>query len=355
MPNRPFTYESRAQRVLFGPGMLAQAPDELDRLGARKALVLCTAPQRAQAEQVAALLGPRAAGIFDGAVMHVPMASAEAARAAAAAAGADALVAVGGGSTVGLAKAIALVSPLPVLAIPTTYAGSEMTPIYGLTENGLKRTGRDARVLPRSVLYDPELTLALPVGLSVVSGINAIAHAAEGLYAADGNPVTSLMAAEGIAALGRALPALHAAPHDLAARSDALYGAWLCGLVLGSVAMALHHKLCHTLGGSFNLPHAELHTVVLPHVLAYNAGAAPQAMQRIAAALGTADAAQGVQALARRLGAPVALRDIGMREEDLDKACALALRDAYPNPRPIEAAPLRALLQAAYEGAAPAG
>ena len=352
---RPFTYESRAQRVLFGAGTLAQAPAELDRLGARKALVLCTAPQRAQAEQVAALLGPRAAGIFDGAVMHVPLASAEAARAAAVEAGADALVAVGGGSTVGLAKAIALVSPLPVLAIPTTYAGSEMTPIYGLTENGLKRTGRDARVLPRSVLYDPALTLALPVGLSVVSGINAIAHAAEGLYAADGNPVTGLMAAEGIAALGRALPALHAAPHDLAARSDALYGAWLCGLVLGSVAMALHHKLCHTLGGSFNLPHAELHTVVLPHVLAYNAGAAPQAMQRIATALGTADAAQGVQALARRLGAPLALRDIGMREEDLDRACALALRDAYPNPRPIEAGPLRALLQAAYEGAAPAG
>lgn len=352
---RPFTYESRAQRVLFGAGTLAQAPEELDRLGARKALVLCTAPQRAQAEQVAALLGPRAAGIFDGAVMHVPLASAEAARAAAVEAGADALVAVGGGSTVGLAKAIALVSPLPVLAIPTTYAGSEMTPIYGLTENGLKRTGRDARVLPRSVLYDPALTLALPVGLSVVSGINAIAHAAEGLYAADGNPVTGLMAAEGIAALGRALPALHAAPHDLAARSDALYGAWLCGLVLGSVAMALHHKLCHTLGGSFNLPHAELHTVVLPHVLAYNAGAAPQAMQRIATALGTADAAQGVQALARRLGAPLALRDIGMREEDLDRACALALRDAYPNPRPIEAGPLRALLQAAYEGAAPAG
>ena len=353
----PFSYESRAQRVLFGAGTLARAPEELDRLGARKALVLCTAPQRRQAEQVAALLGPRAAGVFDGAVMHVPVASAEAARAEAARVGADALVAVGGGSTVGLAKAIALTAPtpVPVLAIPTTYAGSEMTPIYGLTENGVKRTGRDPRVLPRSVLYDPELTLGLPVGLSVVSGINAIAHAAEGLYAADGNPVMDLMAAEGIAALARALPALHAAPGDRAARSDALYGAWLSGLVLGSVAMALHHKLCHTLGGSFNLPHAELHTVVLPHVLAYNAAAAPQAMQRIAGALGTADAAQGLQALARRLGAPVALRDIGMREQDLDRACALALRDAYPNPRPIEAGPLRALLQAAYEGAAPQG
>ncbi len=351
---RPFAYESRAQRVLFGAGTLAQAPAELERLGARKALVLSTAPQRAQAEQVAALLGPRAAGVFDGAVMHVPMASADAARAEAARTGADAVVAIGGGSTIGLAKAIALTSTLPVLAIPTTYAGSEMTTIYGLTQDGLKRTGRDARVLPRTVLYDPDLTLGLPVGLSVVSGINAIAHAAEGLYAADGNPVVDLMAAEGIAALGRALPGLHAAPADAAARSDALYGSWLCGAVLGSVAMALHHKLCHTLGGSFNLPHAELHTVVLPHVLAYNAAAAPRAMQRIASALGAADAALAVHTLARRLGAPTALRDIGLRAQDLDRACALALQDAYPNPRPIEAAPLRALLQAAYEGTPPA-
>jgi len=348
-----FSFDSRAQRVLFGHGCLAQVADELARMGARKALVLCTPPQRAQAERVADLLGAGAAGIFDGAVMHVPIASARAAREAAARLGADAAVAIGGGSTVGLGKAIALESGLPILAIPTTYAGSEMTPIYGLTENGLKRTGKDPRVLPRTVIYDPALTLGLPVGLSVVSGINAIAHAAEGLYAVDGNPVCDLMAAEGIAALGRALPGIHADPGDLQARRDALYGAWLCGTVLGSVGMALHHKLCHTLGGSFDLPHAETHTIVLPHVLAYNAVAAAGAMGRIAAALNAASAPQAVHALALANGAPVALKQIGMREQDLDRACELALQNAYANPRPVEARALRQLLQDAFDGMTP--
>jgi alcohol dehydrogenase class IV len=264
-------------------------------------------------------------------------------------------VAIGGGSTVGLGKAIALESGLPILAIPTTYAGSEMTPIYGLTENGLKRTGKDPRVLPRTVIYDPALTLGLPVGLSVVSGINAIAHAAEGLYAVDGNPVCDLMAAEGIAALGRALPGIHADPGDLQARRDALYGAWLCGTVLGSVGMALHHKLCHTLGGSFNLPHAETHTVVLPHALAYNAEAAPQAMAAISRALGDASgyAPAAVQRLARALGAPTSLKAIGMPADGLDRAADLAAKTPYPNPRPLDRAALRALLQRAYDGADP--
>ena len=201
--------------------------------------------------------------------------------------GADCAVAIGGGSTTGLGKAIALDSGLPILAIPTTYAGSEMTPIYGLTEGGVKKTGRDARVLPRTVIYDPELTLTLPLAMTVTSAMNAIAHAAEGLYAHDGNPIIALMAEEGIRACAAALPRLAADPRDLDARGDALYGAWLCGTVLGAVAMGLHHKLCHTLGGSFNLPHAEVHTVILPHALAYNAAQAPEAMARIARALGT--------------------------------------------------------------------
>lgn len=351
---KPFVYESRAQRVLFGAGTLAQVAAEVEALGARKALVLCTPPQRAQAEQVAGLLGERAAGVFDGAVMHVPMAAAREARAVAQRLGADCAVAVGGGSTIGLGKAIALDSGLPILAVPTTYAGSEMTPIYGLTDEGVKRTGRDLRVLPRTVIYDPQLSLGLPVGLSVVSGINAMAHAAEGLYADDANPVTQLMAEEGLAALGRALPAIHADSGNRQARADALYGAWLCGTVLGSVAMALHHKLCHTLGGSFNLPHAETHTIVLPHALAYNAPAAPAATTRIARALGAADAPLALYELALRHGAPVALRQIGLREEDLDRACALAMQNQYPNPRPLEAAALRRLLQNAYDGVPPA-
>jgi maleylacetate reductase len=350
---QPFRFESRAQRVLFGHGSLSQAAAEIERMGIGKALVLCTPPQRAQAERVADLLGARAAGIFDGAAMHVPIESARSAREAAARLGADGAVAIGGGSTIGLGKAIALESGLPILAIPTTYAGSEMTPIFGLTEGGLKRTGKDPRVLPRTVIYDPALTVGLPVGLSVVSGINAIAHAAEGLYSADGNPVCDLMAVEGITALGRALPGIHANPADAQARSDALYGAWLCGTVLGSVGMALHHKLCHTLGGSFNLPHAETHTIVLPHALAYNAVAAAGAMRRIAGALGADSAPRAVHELALRNGAPTALKQIGMREEDLDRACALALQNAYANPRPIEAQALRKLLQDAFDGVAP--
>ena len=352
-----FVYQSQPARVVFGAGSLSQLPSEIERLGARRALVLCTPEQTAQAEQVAQLLGDRAAGVFAQAVMHVPIETARQARAEAARLDADCAVAVGGGSTTGLGKAIALDSGLPILAVPTTYAGSEMTPIYGITEDGLKKTGRDLRVLPRTVIYDPVLSQSLPVGLSVTSGINAIAHAAEGLYAQDRNPVMSLMAEEGIRALAQALPRIQADARDLDARSDALYGAWLCGTVLGNVGMALHHKLCHTLGGSFNLPHAEAHTVVLPHAIAFNAPAAPEAMARIARALGSDTAAGGLFDLAQRLGAPVALSQIGMPEDGLDRAADLAVSNPYWNPRPFGAAQrpeIRALLQDAFEGRRPA-
>jgi maleylacetate reductase len=350
---RAFVYNGQPGRVVFGPGSIAHLGREIEALGARRALVLSTPEQRVSAERIAQMLGDRAAGIFDRAVMHVPIETAREAREVARKLGADCAVAVGGGSTTGLGKAIALDSGLPILAIPTTYAGSEMTPIFGITEGGLKKTGRDAKVLPRTVIYDAELTLSLPVGLSVTSGINAIAHAAEGLYSVDSNPIMDLMAQEGIAALGRALPAIHADAGDIEARGEALYGAWLCGVVLGNVGMALHHKLCHTLGGSFNLPHAETHTVVLPHALAYNAVAAPQAMSRIARALGGSSAAQSVFDLARNNGAPVALRDIGMQAGDLDRACDIALQNEYPNPRPLVRAAIRRLLQDAFEGNRP--
>jgi maleylacetate reductase len=349
-----FVYNGQPGRVVFGPGSIAHLGREIEALGARRALVLSTPEQRASAERIAQMLGDKAAGIFDRAVMHVPIETARQARELARELGADCAVAVGGGSTTGLGKAIALDSGLPILAIPTTYAGSEMTPIYGITEGGLKKTGRDARVLPRTVIYDPELTLSLPVGLSVTSGINAIAHAAEGLYSVEGNPIMDLMAEEGIAALGRALPGIAADAGDIEARGEALYGAWLCGVVLGNVGMALHHKLCHTLGGTFNLPHAETHTVVLPHALAYNALSAPRAMERIARALKGTSAPQSVFDLARSNGAPVALRDIGMQESDLDRACDIAMQNQYPNPRPLDAAAIRQLLQDAFEGRRPA-
>lgn len=351
-----FTYQSQPQRVAFGAGSLARLPEELQQLGVHRALVLCTPHQREQAQQVADLVGgAQVVGLFDQAKMHVPVEVARAACELARQTRADCTIAVGGGSTIGLGKAIALDRGLPVIAVPTTYAGSEMTPIYGMTEGGLKKTGRDVRVLPRSVVYDPLLTGALPVALSVTSAINAIAHAAEGLYAIDGNPVMDLMAREGIRALAQAVPSLYAGQTEgtSLARRDALYGAWLCGAVLGGVGMALHHKLCHTLGGSFDLPHAEVHTIVLPHALAYNASAAPQAMASIAQALGVSHAAQGVYDLAHRHGAAVALRDIGMREQDLEKACDIALQTPYPNPRLLERAPLLQLLRNAYEGRRP--
>ncbi len=350
---RNFTYIGRPARVIFGAGSLQQLGAEIDALGARKALVLSTPEQRESAERVAALLGARAAGVFDRAVMHVPIETAREARAVAAKLGADCAVAIGGGSTIGLGKAIALESGLPILAIPTTYAGSEMTTIFGITEGGMKKTGRDDKVLPRTVIYDPELTLTLPVTMSVTSGMNAIAHAAEGFYSVNTNPIVDLMAEEGIRALGRALPAIRKAPHDAQGRSDALYGAWLCGTVLASVDMALHHKLCHTLGGSFNLPHAETHTIVLPHALAYNAAAAPEAVLRVGQALGGKSGPQAVYDLAKDNGAPVALRDIGLQAGDLDRVCELALSNQYPNPRPLERRALRQLLQDAFEGVRP--
>ncbi|MGF6448155.1 maleylacetate reductase [Paraburkholderia youngii] len=351
-----FVYTSHAQRVVFGAGALSRLEAEVERLRAHRALILATPDQREDAERVAALLGARVAGVFAKAAMHVPIEVAREAREVARRLDADCAIAIGGGSTTGLGKAIALESDFPILAIPTTYAGSEMTPIYGITEAGLKKTGRDSRVIPRTVIYDPELTYSLPVSLSVSSAINAIAHAAEGLYAVDANPITDLIAGEGIAAIGRALPLLTLDADDAnvrRARADALYGAWLCGSVLGAVTMSLHHKLCHTLGGSFDLPHAQTHAIILPHALAYNAKAATRAMGRIASALYGVSAPQAVFDLAEKNGARLALKDIGMKESDLDKACAIALQNQYPNPRALEKSALRRLLQDAYEGVRP--
>ena len=251
-----FTYDILPSRVVFGVGSLDKLPEEIERLGAHRALVLSTPEQRKEGQQMVDRLGSRAAGLFDKAVMHVPIEIAEQAREQAKTLGADCCVAVGGGSTTGLAKAIALVSTLPILAIPTTYAGSEMTPIWGITESGLKKTGRDPRVLPKTVLYDPTLTISMPPMLSATSGMNSIAHCVEALYSKDANPIISMIAEEGIRALAAGLPVVVKDPANLEARSNALYGAWLGGMALGAVGMALHHKLCHTLGGSFGLPHA---------------------------------------------------------------------------------------------------
>jgi len=295
--------------------------------------------------------------VFDQAVMHVPIETVRVARAHVLASRADCAVAIGGGSTIGLGKAIALESGLPVIAVPTTLAGSEMTPIYGITEAGLKKTGRDVRVLPRCVIYDPELLRTLPRAMTVSSGLNAIAHAAEGLYAHDGSPITDLMAEEGIRATAQVLSKVREVPADAAVPletlAQALYGAWLCGSVLGAVAMGLHHKICHTLGGSFNLPHAETHAVMLPHTLAYNEASAPQAMARVARALGQVSGPIGVHALLRGSGVPMSLRELGLPEAALDRAADIAVQSPYPNPRPLERGALLAMLKRAWDGLLP--
>lgn len=356
---KSFVHEALPGRVLFGAGSLAHLGAELERLGLERALILSTPGQAVIAMALSRQIGARCVGVYPSAVMHVPMDVVLEARREARRVEADCAVAIGGGSTTGLGKAIALESGLPLIAIPTTYAGSEMTPIYGITEHRIKRTGRDPSVLPQVVIYDPELSRDLPYRVSITSGVNAIAHAAEGLYARDGNPVMCLIAEEGIHAIASSLPRLIVDPRDQAARSEALYGAWLCGSVLGSVGMALHHKLCHTLGGSFDLPHAEVHTVVLPHALKFNARAAPEAMRRIQRALGAEagmTAAMAIHDLARRCGAPTALRDIGMKYDDLDLAAELAVANPYWNPRQLgrdEQPALRQLLQDAWEGAPP--
>lgn len=348
-----FVYTSLPSRVIFGRGTVARLPEETERLGITRALVLSTPQQARAAEEFRARLGTRAAGTFSRATMHTPHEVTEDALTAVSALGADGVVSFGGGSTTGLGKAIALRTGLPQVAVPTTYAGSEVTPILGETKDGVKTTQRSPKVLPETVIYDVDLTLSLPPKLSATSGLNAIAHAVEALYAEDANPVISLMAEEGIRALGDALPVVVERPADLRARTGALYGAWLCGACLGSVGMALHHKLCHTLGGLFDLPHAETHAVVLPHALAYNAAAAPGAVRAVSRALGVPNAVQGLAALAAVVGAPRALRELGMPEAGIDEAAALAMTGAYPNPRPLDAAIIRELIADAWAGAPP--
>ena len=267
-----FILDQPAYRVIFGVGSIERLPDEVRRLGATRALVVSTPAEVKFAEDAAARLRDAAAGLFTGAVMHHPIEVVSAARQRARELDADCYVTIGGGTTTGTGKLIALQTGMPVVAIPTTYAGSEMTPIYGMTEGGVKKTGRDRKVLPRTVIYDPALTVSLPPHVSGPSGMNAMAHCVEALYAHDGNPIVTLMAAEGIRALARSLPAVVKEPENLDTRSEALYGAWLAGIVLGQAAMGIHHKLCHTLGGTFNLPHADVHAVVLPHATAYNRG-----------------------------------------------------------------------------------
>jgi len=348
-----FSYAGSPARIVFGDGSRSKVGEWIVTAGCKRALVLATPHQKADAEALATEIGSLACGVFTGATMHTPVDVTEAAMKMVAETEADCVVSLGGGSTTGLGKAIAYRTDLLQIVVPTTYAGSEVTPILGQTEGGRKTTVRDARILPEIVLYDPALTLGLPVSMSVTSGLNAMAHAVEGLYARDRNPISTLMALEGLRAFSRSLPKIVTAPDDADARNEALYGAWLCGTVLGTVGMALHHKICHTLGGSFDTPHAETHAVMLPHTAAFNARAAAAELAPAANLFG-GSIGGGLWDFAKSIGAPLTLKEFGLTEADLDGAASIAVENPYWNPRPIDRDSIRALLQEAWDGRRPA-
>jgi maleylacetate reductase len=341
-----FTHEGHPARVVFGAGVRARAAEELERMRAKRALLVVSPRLLGDAR---ARLGAHVAAVIEDAVMHVPVEVARRACEKASEAAADSVVAFGGGSAIGLAKAVAKETGLPILALATTYAGSEMTSIWGLTQEGKKQTGRDPRVRPKTVLYDPELLLTLAQPSAAASGLNAVAHAMEALYAKEVSPVTQLFAKESVAKLARHLPRSGTKP-ELSRATESLYGAWLAGVCLEQARMGLHHKICHVLGGSFGLAHADTHAVILPYVAAYNRDAAPLAMAQLAYALETEDAPAALFLLARHLGVPSSLAALGMQEKDVDAAASLVLENPYPNPRPVDLASIRQLLRDAFRG-----
>lgn len=345
-----FVSESGGSRVVFGNGVFARLLDEVERLGCERAVLVSTPGRGALTNRAKAILGSRFVARFDDAVIHVPDHVAGTARNVALAVHADCLIAFGGGSSIGVAKAVALTTGIPIIAVPTTYSGSEMTPIWGRTSHGEKQTGRDPRVLPRVVIYDPELTLGLSASVSAASGMNAIAHCIEALYAIDATDASTEAAIRGIELLSQSLPQIVADPGAPHAREAALEGAWLAGSALGAVQMALHHKLCHTLGGALDLPHAEIHAVLLPYTAAFNRPAALSAMRQAAQALNANDAPMALLDLERRIGTPLSLESIGMKETDLDRSSDLAVEREYPNPQPVTKSEIRQLLEAAFRG-----
>ena len=351
---RGFVHTTDPVRVVFGTGTVSGVREEVERLGASRALLLST-PSARSVDPVRASLGPLSVAEFAGAAPHTPVEVTERALRVLRESDVDGLVAIGGGSTTGLAKALAVRTGLPQIVVPTTYAGSEVTAVLGETENGRKTTRSDPRILPDTVVYDVDLTLGLPVAMSVTSAINALAHAVEALYAPKVDPVTEGKALEAITRIARALPVIATKPSDPEARTDLLHAAWLAGTCLGAVGMGLHHKLCHTLGGSFDMPHAATHTVVLAHVMAYNAPAAGEVMERVAAALGTDDAPRGVHDLIVGVGGPTSLRELGMARSDLAEASELVTARPYPNPRVPEREGVEALLADAWHGRRPWG
>lgn len=348
-----FFYRFRPVHVVFGAGSLARLGEVVAGVGLRRVLLVTTPGRRADAAAATRAVGAAAVGVFDQAAPHVPAALLTAALGEVERLGADGTVALGGGSAIGLAKALALRAELPIIAVPTTYSGSEMTDVWGITAGERKETGRDDRVAPQAVVYDAALTVTMPADLSAATGINAMAHCVEALYAVDRHPISALFAGEGIRVLAASLPEVVRDPSDIGARERAFYGAHLAGRALDMAAMGLHHKLCHVLGGTFGLPHALTHAILLPYVVAYNARAAEGAMSEIAAALGAGPAWSGLYALRQALGITATLGDLRLGPAEMDRAAELAVAGSYPNPREVTREGVRGILEAASSGAPP--
>jgi maleylacetate reductase len=353
-----FSYASFPSRVVFGVGSVARVAEEVERLGCRRVLVVSSGSSDSAASHIEERLGTLSVGRFVTSGSHVPKDSVDQARAVASGGSADCVVSVGGGSAIGLAKAVALDGNVKHLSVPTTYSGSEMTSLYGITEDRLKTGGQDDRVRPATVVYDPELTLDLPRAATAGTGMNAVAHCVEGFYGPNRNPVSSALAEEGLRALGRGLSSSVANPKDLEARTTALYGAHVAGIVLAVAGMALHHRICHVLGGSFGLSHGDANAVMLPYVVAFNQPAVPEEMDRVAAAVGqhgagtrrASDPAHALRSLADALGAPATLGELGIGEEDLDEITRLLVERRPFNPTPVSSEAARSILQHALEG-----
>lgn len=345
-----FDHTSLGQRVLFGShAAVENTARVVADLGAEHVLLVAGRSSAQAARDVAGAL-PVVATI-DEVAQHVPAERAEAAVAVAQSSGADLVLTIGGGSATGLGKAVALRTALPLVAVPTTFAGSEATDVWGLTTDGVKQTGSDPRVLPRAVVYDAALTLGLAPRSVAASSLNAVAHAVDGLWAPRADPVNRALGTEGLRALVPALQRLARGQDDLALREQLLYGAHLTAVAFASAGSGLHHKICHVLGGAFGLPHAEMHAIVLPHVTAFNAPAAPDAAARLAELFDGVPAAVGLRQLLAGLGLPQALREVGLAEGDLRRAAELVLPSVPPsNPRPVDAAALESLLHAAWAG-----
>ena len=342
-----FTHDVPPQRVVFAPGALARIGEEAERLGLARALVVVTPGSGLRlGQRVSDLLGARACGLHAHAVIHVPKDVATAGLAAARESKADGLIAVGGGSAIGLAKAIARDTALPIIAVPTTYSGSEATTIFGITDGARKVTGRDVKVLPRTILYDPDLTLDLPAAVSAASGMNAIAHCVESLWADGRTPVTTALAIEALRRFADHLPAVVADGADRNARAECLIAAWLSGTVL-SVSNGLQHKLAHVLGG-LGLPHAESHAIILPHVMRFNLAAAADARERLEDALGAPGPADAIAAMLQKFPIPERLGEIGFATGKIDFVAGEVAAQSIASPRQVTAEDVRELLRAAY-------